>query len=127
MGRVIGIDLGTTFSSAAALIDGRPTLIPNEQGQFFGLFVEDFANGERIIFTEGLLRQLVQEIDDASGIREHIVDMAQTVSPVYRIIPERKRLFNIDDGINAETCQTFVQPPVDHLIDFLAQFGILPV
>ena len=32
MGKVIGIDLGTTFSAVAVMEAGEPTVIPNAEG-----------------------------------------------------------------------------------------------
>ena len=32
MGKVIGIDLGTTFSAVAVMEGGEPTIIPNAEG-----------------------------------------------------------------------------------------------
>jgi molecular chaperone DnaK (HSP70) len=32
MTQIVGIDLGTTNSLVAAIVDGQPTLIPNERG-----------------------------------------------------------------------------------------------
>ena len=38
-----------------------------------------------------------------------------------------KCLLDIDDGIDTETTQTFVQPPVNIFVNFLSYFLILPV
>ena len=40
---------------------------------------------------------------------------------------ERKSFFDVDDCVDAETAQAFVQPPVDIFVDFLADLRVLPV
>ena len=36
MGKIIGIDLGTSNSAAAAVISGKPTIIPSAEGVSIG-------------------------------------------------------------------------------------------
>jgi len=45
--KVIGIDLGTTFSVAAFMNNGRPEIIPNAEGEKLTPSVVAFAEGER--------------------------------------------------------------------------------
>jgi molecular chaperone DnaK len=55
MGRVIGIDLGTTYSCVATLENGKPVVIPNLEGLPTTPSVVSFtASGERLIGTLAL-------------------------------------------------------------------------
>src|SRR3990170_8728493 len=50
MGRVIGIDLGTTFSCMAVMEGGEPTVIPNaEGGRIMPSVVAVTKTGERLV------------------------------------------------------------------------------
>ena len=50
MGKVIGIDLGTTNSVVAVMEGGEPTVIPNAEGARTTPSVVAFAkNGERLV------------------------------------------------------------------------------
>ena len=52
MGKIIGIDLGTTNSAMAVLEGGEPTIIPNAEGGRTTPSVVAFAkNGERLVGT----------------------------------------------------------------------------
>ncbi|WP_126427759.1 molecular chaperone DnaK [Brevibacillus marinus] len=58
MGRVIGIDLGTTNSCVAVMEGGEPVVIPNAEGNRTTPSVVAFKNGERII-GEAAKRQAI--------------------------------------------------------------------
>ena len=49
MGKIIGIDLGTTNSCAAVLEAGAPQIIPNPEGGRTTPSVVAFKKGERIV------------------------------------------------------------------------------
>ena len=101
---------------------GETALIADKQRQLLRLFVEDFPDRESVVFAERLIRHFVQEIQHAFGLKEHIVNTAKPVVPVRRIVAERQGLFDIDNRVNAESGDPLVQPPVDHAIDFTADF-----
>ncbi len=55
----IGIDLGTTYSCVAALVDGRVQIIPNEMGENLTPSIVSFVN-EGILVGEQTLNQLIK-------------------------------------------------------------------
>jgi hypothetical protein len=56
MGKVIGIDLGTTNSCVAVLEGGEPVVIPNAEGNRTTPSVVGFAkNGERLVMIKDKL------------------------------------------------------------------------
>lgn len=90
--------------------------------------VEQFGDGEGVVRTEGAVGQLVEQVCQAHRVPQHPMGGAQAIGPVGGIVHrQRNRLFDIDDGVDAEAGQALVQPPVDHPVDFLAQSGIFPV
>ena len=51
MGKIIGIDLGTTNSCVAILEGGQPVVIPNAEGGRTTPSVVAFKDGERLVGT----------------------------------------------------------------------------
>ena len=51
MGKIIGIDLGTTNSCVAILEGGEPVVIPNSEGARTTPSVVAFKDGERLVGT----------------------------------------------------------------------------
>jgi molecular chaperone DnaK len=73
MGKVIGIDLGTTNSCVAVLEGGEPTVVPNAEGNRTTPSVVGFAkNGERLV-GETAKRQAITNPDRTiSSIKRHM-------------------------------------------------------
>lgn len=59
MGQIVGIDLGTTNSLVAAIIDGQPALIPNERGKFITPSVVGFTETGELLVGEPAKNQAV--------------------------------------------------------------------
>ena len=63
MGQIVGIDLGTTNSLVATIIDGQPTLIPNERGKFITPSVVGFTETGELLVGEPAKNQAVANPD----------------------------------------------------------------
>ncbi len=59
MAQIVGIDLGTTNSLVAAIVDGKPTLIPNERGKFLTPSVVGFTETGELLVGEPAKNQAV--------------------------------------------------------------------
>ena len=68
MGKIIGIDLGTTNSCAAVLEAGAPKVIPNKEGGRTTPSVVAFKKGERIV-GEAAKRQALTNPNTVSSIK----------------------------------------------------------
>ena len=81
MGRVIGIDLGTTNSCVAVLEGGEPVVIPNSEGGRTTPSVVSFAkNGERVVGEAARRQQAANAKRTVSSIkREMGSDMRVTI------------------------------------------------
>ena len=73
MGKIIGIDLGTTNSCVAVMEGGKPTVVTNTEGQRTTPSVVGFAkNGERLV-GDAAKRQAVTNSDKTvSSIKRHM-------------------------------------------------------
>jgi len=79
MGQIVGIDLGTTNSLVAAIIDGKPTLIPNERGKFLTPSVVGFTETGELLVGEPAKNQA-------------IANPERTVSSVKRLMGTDRRI-----------------------------------
>ena len=68
MGKIIGIDLGTTNSCVAVLEAGAPKVIPNPEGGRTTPSVVSFKKGEKIV-GESAKRQAITNPDTVSSIK----------------------------------------------------------
>ena len=85
MGKIIGIDLGTTNSVVAVMEGGNPTVIANAEGNRTTPSVVAFAkNGERLV--------------GVTAKRQAVVNPENTVSSVKRLMGRR-----IDDSETKKT------------------------
>ena len=71
---------------------------------------------------ESAVTHFSQEFADTDCMLEHLGWAAHTICTVCRVILPWKRLFDVDDRIDTEAGKFFIEPPVDHLVDFIAQF-----
>jgi len=63
MGQIVGIDLGTTNSLVAAIIDGKPALIPNERGRYITPSVVGFTETGELLVGDPAKNQAVANPD----------------------------------------------------------------
>lgn len=59
MGKVIGIDLGSTLSEVAVIENGKPVVVANEDGSYTTPSVVSFTNGERKVGAAAKRQQIV--------------------------------------------------------------------
>ncbi|NIA04147.1 MAG: molecular chaperone DnaK [Nitrospiraceae bacterium] len=71
-GRIIGIDLGTTFSAVAYLENGKPTIIPNAEGERTTPSVVHIKNGEIIVGTPARRQAIVDPEHTVRSIKRHM-------------------------------------------------------
>ncbi|MHA2296828.1 MAG: molecular chaperone DnaK [Candidatus Hodarchaeales archaeon] len=85
MGKVVGIDLGTTFSGISFLEDGNPKIIPNSEGQRTTPSIVGWTDkGERLV---GLLAK-----------RQAVMNPTKTVRSIKRDMGTNRRI-NIDGKV----------------------------
>ena len=82
MGKIIGIDLGTTNSCVAVLEGGEPVVIPNSEGARTTPSVVAFKDGERLVGT--------------IAKRQAITNPSRTVASIKRDMGSNKKV-RIDD------------------------------
>ena len=106
---------------------GKMAFVSDKLAKFIIFHIKDLCHSKRIMFCKCILFDILKIFPDAFYFFNHFHTADKAVRSVRLIRREIQILFNIDDRVNTETCQSFVQPPVDHLIDFLSERRILPV
>jgi molecular chaperone DnaK len=71
MGKIIGIDLGTTNSCVAVMEGGEPKVIPNPEGNRTTPSVVAFKSGERMV-GEVAKRQAITNPDTIQSVKRHM-------------------------------------------------------
>lgn len=79
MGNIVGIDLGTTNSLVAAIVNGKPTLIPNERGKFITPSIVGFTESGELLVGEPAKNQAVASPES-------------TISSIKRMMGSDKRV-----------------------------------
>jgi len=72
MSKVIGIDLGTTFSAVAVLEGGKPVIIPNAEGSRTTPSVVALKNGERMIGQIAKNQAVLNPNNTVRSIKRHM-------------------------------------------------------
>ena len=70
--RIIGIDLGTTFSAVAVLEGGKPVIIPNSEGERTTASVVRIKGGEIVAGTPARRQAIVDPIHTVRSIKRHM-------------------------------------------------------
>jgi molecular chaperone DnaK len=88
MGKVIGIDLGTTFSCVAVLEGGEPTVIPNSEGGRTTPSVVAFSkSGERLVGTVARRQAVTNPENTVFSIKRFMGRKYADVSEEMKIVP----------------------------------------
>ncbi|MBQ7278633.1 MAG: Hsp70 family protein, partial [Clostridia bacterium] len=112
MGKIIGIDLGTTNSCVAVLEGGEPVVIPNSEGARTTPSVVAFKDGERLVGT--------------IAKRQAITNPSRTVASIKRDMGSNRKV-RIDDKdytpqeISAMILQKLKQDAESYLCDKVTQ------
>lgn len=73
MSKIIGIDLGTTFSAMSVMEGGKPVIIPNEEGQRTTPSVVSISeDGERIVGTTAKNQAITNPETTVRSIKRHM-------------------------------------------------------
>ncbi|MFW5977573.1 MAG: Hsp70 family protein, partial [Candidatus Nanoarchaeia archaeon] len=72
MSKVIGIDLGTTFSAVAAMEGGKPVIIPNAEGARTTPSVVSIKNGERLVGQVAKNQAVLNPDHTVRSIKRHM-------------------------------------------------------
>jgi molecular chaperone DnaK len=110
MSKIIGIDLGTTNSCAAVVIDGRPVIIPNALGErLTPSVVRILETGEAVVGRNALLAASLDPRNTITGIKRflgrrynEVFDLAQAIA--FMVVPGRNE-------IAAVQCHGRIYPP----------------
>jgi molecular chaperone DnaK len=98
MGKIIGIDLGTTNSAMAVLEGGEPTIIPNAEGGRTTPSVVAFAkNGERLVGTVAKRQAVTNPENTIFSIKRFMGRKYRDVSEEMKIIP-----YKVVEGPNSD-------------------------
>lgn len=72
MGKIIGIDLGTTFSAVGVLEGGKPVIVPNAEGARTTPSVVAFKDGERLVGQVAKNQAVLNPDNTVRSIKRHM-------------------------------------------------------
>ena len=102
-------------------------IFPDKITDLFIRHVKNFSYGKSVVGGKGFIPHLAQKLANSVGMGKNLSHIAEPVLAISRVVGKGKRFFDIDDGVNAESSQSLIQPPVDHGIDFLTKLWVFPV
>jgi len=98
MGKIIGIDLGTTNSAMAVLEGGEPTIIPNAEGGRTTPSVVAFSkNGEQLVGTVAKRQAVTNPENTVFSIKRFMGRKFSGVSEEMKIVP-----YKVEEGPNSD-------------------------
>jgi molecular chaperone DnaK len=98
MGKIIGIDLGTTNSAMAVLEGGEPTIIPNSEGGRTTPSVVAFAKtGEQLVGTVAKRQAVTNPENTVFSIKRFMGRKFSNVSEEMKIVP-----YKVAEGPNSD-------------------------
>ena len=98
MGKIIGIDLGTTNSAMAVLEGGEPTIIPNAEGGRTTPSVVAFAKtGEQLVGTVAKRQAVTNPENTIFSIKRFMGRKFSNVSEEMKIVP-----YQVVEGPNSD-------------------------
>jgi molecular chaperone DnaK len=98
MGKIIGIDLGTTNSAMAVLEGGEPTIIPNAEGGRTTPSVVAFTKtGEQLVGTVAKRQAVTNPENTISSIKRFMGRKFSNVSDEMKIVP-----YKVVEGPNSD-------------------------
>src|SRR5690625_6564144 len=105
MGRVVGIDLGTTNSVVSVLEGGEPTVIANAEGARTTPSVVAFSKSDEVLVGEIAKRQAVTSVRS----EEHTSELQSRGQLVCRLLLEKKEkiINDVSVHITSEKRQPF--------------------
>ena len=94
MGKVIGIDLGTTNSCVAVMEGGKPVVIPNAEGGRTTPSVVAFTkNGERLVGDSARRQMTVNPQRTVASIKRHMGSDYRVMLDGRRYMPQEISAF----------------------------------
>ncbi len=98
MGKIIGIDLGTTYSAMAVLEGGEPTIIPNAEGGRTTPSVVAFTKtGEQLVGTVAKRQAVTNPENTVFSIKRFMGRKFSNVSEEMKIVP-----YKVVEGPNSD-------------------------
>ncbi len=98
MGKIIGIDLGTTNSAMAVLEGGEPTIIPNAEGGRTTPSVVAFTKtGEQLVGTVAKRQAVTNPENTVFSIKRFMGRKYSNVSEEMKIVP-----YQVEEGPNSD-------------------------
>ena len=117
MGKVIGIDLGTTFSCVSVLEGGEPTVIPNSEGGRTTPSVVGFSkSGERLVGTVARRQAVTNPENTVFSIKRFMGRKFGDVSEEMKIVPYHVLAAGNGDASVDIQGKTYTPPEISAMI-----------
>jgi molecular chaperone DnaK len=117
MGKVIGIDLGTTFSCVAVLEGGEPTVIPNSEGGRTTPSVVGFSKGgERLVGTVARRQAVTNPENTVFSIKRFMGRKFGDVSEEMTMVPYHVQAAGNGDASVDIQGKTYTPPEIAAMI-----------